>query len=493
MIHVEELTKVYQMGDNEVRALDGVDFTITKGEMVAIMGPSGSGKSTLLKLLNALYLPNSGTILFEGKTLTEELIENGNFAYDFRQRVAFLFQDPETQLFSSTVFEEICYGPLQLRWDKQRINEIAQQMMKQFGIDHLADRPPFRLSVGEKKKVALASVLALDPEVLLLDEPSMGLAPILVETIFSIIRTINAEGTTILLVEQNARQALAADHEPAAAGVYTLSSGRIGLAARGAGAAADNVSAAALFQPKTDRAPTPQPGAGLAAYSDEFDGSSLGGDWTWVREDPDAAVRLRVPDEGDTSVEDEIRGEVHFPNESADDFVIARGDGSVWAVVDGREVHGGQGPVPERPAVPAPGLRLNCLALAGGTVVAGTAEAHLLRLEGGELRRVDPFDRTEGRDGWYTPWGGPPDVRSIAVGSDGALWVNVHVGGIPTSADGGLTWRPTIEVDADVHQEAALDLADDPAVDDVAFLVGGDDADCVDDRRGEELSAAPFA
>ncbi|HEV8372065.1 MAG TPA: hypothetical protein VGR68_02595 [Actinomycetota bacterium] len=131
---------------------------------------------------------------------------------------------------------------------------------------------------------------------------------------------------------------------------------------------------------------------------------------------------------------------------------LAGGDGSVWAVVDGREVRGGQGAFPERPAVPAPGLRLNCLAVAGGTVVAGTAEAHLLRLEGRELRRVEPFDQTEGRDGWYTPWGGPPDVRSIAVGSDGALWVNVHVGGIPTSADGGLTWRPTIEVDADVHQ-----------------------------------------
>jgi photosystem II stability/assembly factor-like uncharacterized protein len=133
---------------------------------------------------------------------------------------------------------------------------------------------------------------------------------------------------------------------------------------------------------------------------------------------------------------------------------LARDGGSVWAVVDGREVRGGPGGL-ERPAVPAPGPRLNCLAVAGGTVVAGTAEAHLLRLAGGELRRVEPFDQTEGRDGWYTPWGGPPDVRSIAVGADGALWVNVHVGGIPTSADGGRSWRPTIEVDADVHQVLA--------------------------------------
>jgi photosystem II stability/assembly factor-like uncharacterized protein len=128
------------------------------------------------------------------------------------------------------------------------------------------------------------------------------------------------------------------------------------------------------------------------------------------------------------------------------------GDGAVWALVDGRElwrdVAAGEG----RTAASSPGPRLNCLAATGGTVLAGTAEAHLLRLEAGELRRVEPFDQVEGRDGWYTPWGGPPDVRSVAVGADGALWVNVHVGGIPTSPDGGRTWRPTIDVDADVHQ-----------------------------------------
>jgi hypothetical protein len=130
----------------------------------------------------------------------------------------------------------------------------------------------------------------------------------------------------------------------------------------------------------------------------------------------------------------------------------AGGDGAVWALVDGRELWRGGVAEEGRPAAASPGPRLNCLAPTGDTVLAGTAEAHLLRLEAGELRRVEPFDQVAGRDGWYTPWGGPPDVRSVAVGVDGGLWVNVHVGGIPTSPDGGRTWRPTIDVDADVHQ-----------------------------------------
>ena len=140
--------------------------------------------------------------------------------------------------------------------------------------------------------------------------------------------------------------------------------------------------------------------------------------------------------------------------------LAAGADGSLWALADGRELWRDDGDREGRMVAASPGPRLNCLAVAGGTVLAGTASAHLLRLDAGELRPVEPFDRVEGRDGWYTPWGGPPDVRSVAVGADGALWVNVHVGGIPTSPDGGRTWRPTIEVDADVHQ--VLAHPDDP-------------------------------
>jgi len=144
---------------------------------------------------------------------------------------------------------------------------------------------------------------------------------------------------------------------------------------------------------------------------------------------------------------------VRFPGRAVDAMALAGGgDGLVWALVDGRELWRGETAGEGRAVASSPGPRLRCLAATDGTVLAGTAEAHLLRLEAGELRWVEPFDQVEGRDGWYTPWGGPPDVRSVAVGADGGLWVNVHVGGIPASPDGGRTWRPTIDVDADVHQ-----------------------------------------
>jgi hypothetical protein len=130
---------------------------------------------------------------------------------------------------------------------------------------------------------------------------------------------------------------------------------------------------------------------------------------------------------------------------------VARGQGALWAVSDGRELWReprDQG----RPVAEAGEVRLNCVDAGAGEVVAGTAEAHLVRLEDEELRWVDPFDRAEGREGWYTPWGGPPDVRSLARDADGTLWVNVHVGGILRAADGGRRYTATIDVDSDVHQ-----------------------------------------
>ncbi len=134
---------------------------------------------------------------------------------------------------------------------------------------------------------------------------------------------------------------------------------------------------------------------------------------------------------------------------------LARGAGATWAVADGHELWRGEGAWAGQPVASSPTLRLNCLAVADGEVLAGSADAHLLRLEADELRPVASFDRAEGRERWYTPWGGPPDVRSISAAADGSWYVNVHVGGILRSADGGRTWTPTIDIDADVHQVLA--------------------------------------
>jgi hypothetical protein len=129
---------------------------------------------------------------------------------------------------------------------------------------------------------------------------------------------------------------------------------------------------------------------------------------------------------------------------------VAPAGSEVWAILDGSEIwHEAEGKW--RHVADLDGLRATCLASVDGDVLVGSSEAHLFRLEGATLQAMTTFDGAEGRSGWYTPWGGPPDTRSIA-NWDEAVYVNVHVGGILRSLDGGESWTPTIDVDADVHQ-----------------------------------------
>ena len=123
-----------------------------------------------------------------------------------------------------------------------------------------------------------------------------------------------------------------------------------------------------------------------------------------------------------------------------------------WAIVDGKEIwHAAPGGDWKR-ATSIDGQETNCLLLTSSGTFVGTSEAHLFLLRDGELERVHSFDQTEGRDTWFTPWGGPPDVRSMSADPKGAVYANVHVGGVPRSEDGGKSWHPTIDVEADVHQ-----------------------------------------
>lgn len=159
----------------QIQGLKEIDLEIQHPSRVAFIGCIGSGKSTLLKILDGLYFPTTGSLAFDGTPLTPELLTEESFFYPFRRRVGFLFQDPEVQLFSPTVWDEICFAPLQLQWEPEKVHNAAEQIMKEFELEPLRDCPPFRLSLGEKKKVALAAVLILDPEVLLLDEPTAAL------------------------------------------------------------------------------------------------------------------------------------------------------------------------------------------------------------------------------------------------------------------------------------------------------------------------------
>jgi cobalt/nickel transport system ATP-binding protein len=172
LFEVEHLTYRYE----GVTAVDGLSLAIPEGR-VALLGANGSGKSTLLRLLDGLIFGQSGTILFRAEDVSEEHMLDDAFALPFRRTVGMVFQNPDVQLFNPTVFDEVAFGPLQLRWPKQEVRDRVGEILERLRIGHLKNRIPQRLSGGEKKRVALASVLVLDPGVLLLDEPTAALDP----------------------------------------------------------------------------------------------------------------------------------------------------------------------------------------------------------------------------------------------------------------------------------------------------------------------------
>ena len=161
----------------DAEALRGVSLQVAEGQRIALLGANGSGKSTLLRLMDGLYFPQAGSIHYRGRELTEEALGEEKFAHEFRRAVALVFQNPDVQLFNPTVFDEIAFGPLQLGMPREEITAAVGAMLEQFKIAHLKDRAPHHLSGGEKKRVALASALVTDPEVLILDEPTAALDP----------------------------------------------------------------------------------------------------------------------------------------------------------------------------------------------------------------------------------------------------------------------------------------------------------------------------
>jgi cobalt/nickel transport system ATP-binding protein len=180
-------------------ALSGIDLTVESGQHVAVVGANGSGKSTLLKMLDGLVFPTSGEIIAFGAPLTEDALEDAAFRRDFRSRVGFVFQDADVQLFCASVLDELAFGPLQLGLPEAEVRRRVHDVAEHLRIEKLLDRAPYSLSGGEKKRVAIASVIAMEPHVLLLDEPTNALDPRSQVWLLDVLDEWRREGRTVVM------------------------------------------------------------------------------------------------------------------------------------------------------------------------------------------------------------------------------------------------------------------------------------------------------
>ncbi|MGC9515059.1 energy-coupling factor ABC transporter ATP-binding protein [Methanocrinis sp.] len=183
-------------------ALKDINLAISQGEQVSLIGTNGSGKSTLLSIIDALLFPTSGEFFAFGNLVEEAVFDSlaeSEFRTFFRKKVAFVFQNSDVQLFSSTVFDEIAFGPLQLGMTQDEVKERVEDVMDIIEISKLAYRAPHTLSGGEKKKVCIASALATNPDVLLLDEPTAGLDPRTQLWLIELFQELGSAGKTIVV------------------------------------------------------------------------------------------------------------------------------------------------------------------------------------------------------------------------------------------------------------------------------------------------------
>ena len=194
MIKIKDLTYQYE----NFNALSDISLQISEGESIALIGPNGSGKSTLLKILNGLVFATKGIYTFFDEEITEKRLKNNVFSKKFHQKMGFVFQNSDVQLFCPLVYEEVSFGPMQMVLTKEEVNMRTNDCLKLLNIEHLKHRVPYHLSGGEKKRVAIASILAMNPEVLVLDEPMNGLDPKSKNFLKELFINLNNAGKTII-------------------------------------------------------------------------------------------------------------------------------------------------------------------------------------------------------------------------------------------------------------------------------------------------------
>jgi energy-coupling factor transporter ATPase len=201
-ISINQVSYLYDQALPTARkALDQISLEIKRGEFIGLVGPTGSGKSTLVQHLNALLTPTYGEVLVDGENTTEKTTDMKKL----RQKVGLVFQFPELQLFEETVYKDIAFGPRNLGLAEQEIDTHVRESMQKVGLDfkHFAHRSPFALSGGEQRKVAVAGILAMRPEMLVLDEPTCGLDAKSTRDIEKLLQELNSSGVTIILISHN--------------------------------------------------------------------------------------------------------------------------------------------------------------------------------------------------------------------------------------------------------------------------------------------------
>ena len=192
MLEVKNIKYSY---NKDYQALKGVSLKVEKGEMVALLGKNGAGKSTLFLHLNGIYEPDEGQVFIDG----EELKYDKKSLLKFRQKVGIVFQNPDDQIFAPTVEEDVAFGPLNLKLPMEEVQKRVTESLARVGMSGYEKKAPHHLSGGQKKRVAIAGILAMKPEIMVLDEPTAGLDPQGVRDLSKLLKELNEEGITIII------------------------------------------------------------------------------------------------------------------------------------------------------------------------------------------------------------------------------------------------------------------------------------------------------
>jgi len=184
----------YYYGDG-TKALNGVSISLEEGKKIALVGPNGAGKSTLMLMFNGILRPSAGDVLFHGQTLRYDSAS----LREIRRKVGMVFQNSDDQLFAPTVYQDVAFGPVNLGFPEDKVKKFAGYALQYVGLSGYERRPPHHLSGGEKKRVSIAGILAMEPEVLILDEPTSNLDPASSEEIMDMLDELNCGGKTVII------------------------------------------------------------------------------------------------------------------------------------------------------------------------------------------------------------------------------------------------------------------------------------------------------